>query len=51
MISHNKNCRKKFVKGVVTDEFLAAIAKWRNMLESGKSLNDITRAANEMRRK
>jgi hypothetical protein len=51
MISHNKNCRKKFVKGVVTDEFLAAIAKWRNVLESGKSLNYITRAANEMRRK
>jgi hypothetical protein len=51
MTSHNKVCKKKFVKGVVTDEFLAAIAKWRNMVENGKSVHEICKAANEMRHK
>jgi hypothetical protein len=49
--AHDQVCRKKFVRGVCTDEFKAAIAKWRKLVDAGKSANEINKLANSQRPK
>jgi hypothetical protein len=43
-------CKKKFARGVVTEEFTSAIAKWRNYVSEGKSLDEIKRIADASRK-
>jgi hypothetical protein len=39
---HDPVCEKPFVRGVITDEFRAAIVPWRQLADSGKSANAIS---------
>jgi hypothetical protein len=49
--AHDSVCKKKFAKGVVTDEFASAIAKWRKYVSEGKSIAEIKRLADAARPK
>ncbi|NJR41384.1 MAG: hypothetical protein HC767_00730 [Akkermansiaceae bacterium] len=44
-------CKKPFVKGIVTDEFTTAIAKWRRHVKEGKSAKEIKSIASACRPK
>jgi hypothetical protein len=48
--AHDSVCKKKFARGVVTEEFTSAIAKWRNYVSEGKSLDEIKRIADASRK-
>jgi hypothetical protein len=48
--AHDRGCRKKFVRGIVTDEFAAGISKWRTLYSSGLySEQDLVELANSKR--
>jgi hypothetical protein len=49
--AHDQVCEKPFVRGVITDEFKAAIVKWRQLADSGKRFNAIRRIADSQRPK
>jgi hypothetical protein len=49
--AHDQVCERPFVRGVITAEFRAAIVKWRELANSGKSLNAIAKIANSQRRR
>jgi hypothetical protein len=49
--AHDRGCRKKFVRGIVTDEFNVGIAKWRGLHDTGRySEQALVELANSERR-
>jgi hypothetical protein len=49
-VAHDRGCRKKFVRGIVADEFTAGISKWRALYSSGLySEQDLVEMANSKR--
>jgi hypothetical protein len=49
--AHDAVCKKKFVKGVVTDEFSSRIAKWRKHVNNGMSADEVKTLAHASRSK
>jgi hypothetical protein len=48
-IAHDQVCVEPFVRGMITGEFRAAIVKWRELANSGKSMNAIAKITNSQR--
>jgi hypothetical protein len=46
---HDASCKKKFVKGICSDEFRAGIRPWRRLADSGKSASELLELANAQR--
>jgi hypothetical protein len=46
---HDASCKKKFVKGVCSDEFRAGIRPWRRLADSGKSASELFALVNAQR--